>query len=229
MAGVEEMVGEKNGHIGAISGSCKLLKESLSPKINNKLRKEGVAVIPIPESKVLKGKLALKACQQYAIPEFEENIVLLDTGHAKLMTPFFPLNALREIPGLENARYEDPYAGGIGNSIRYTAMAPRDDALKVLHGMFLGTIVLPGSLETKLTFLGKYGIEFGAYLEAISGSTWTIIWLVLTLFIVLFGKNSMEKREDFQLNYKSALLTSIYFSIGVMMLTRVSEFLYFNF
>jgi len=130
-AGVEEMVGEKNGHIGAISGSCKLLKESLSPKINNKLRKEGVAVIPIPESKVLKGKLALKACQQYAIPEFEENIVLLDTGHAKLMTPFFPLNALREIPGLENARYEDPYAGGIGNSIRYTAMAPRDDALKV--------------------------------------------------------------------------------------------------
>jgi len=90
-----------------------------------------VAVIPIPKSKIIKGKLAFKACQQYAITEFEENIVLLDTGHAKLMSPFFPLNALREIPGLENARYEDPYGGGIGNSIRYTAMAPRDNGLKV--------------------------------------------------------------------------------------------------
>ncbi|RPJ75726.1 MAG: FAD-dependent oxidoreductase, partial [Desulfobacteraceae bacterium] len=28
-------------------------------------------------------------------------------------------------------RYEDPYAGGIGNSIRYVGMAPRDDALHV--------------------------------------------------------------------------------------------------
>ena len=58
-------------------------------------------------------------------------MVLLDTGHAKLMTPFFPLDLLRQIPGFENARYEDPYAGGIGNSIRYVGMAPRDNALKV--------------------------------------------------------------------------------------------------
>ncbi len=47
------------------------------------------------------------------------------------MAPFFPLEALRRIPGFENARYEDPYAGGLGNSIRYVGMAPRDDALKV--------------------------------------------------------------------------------------------------
>ncbi len=53
-------------------------------------------------------------------------------GHAKLMTPFFPLEALRKIPGFENARYEDPYAGGLGNSIRYLGMSPRDDALKVI-------------------------------------------------------------------------------------------------
>ena len=56
---------------------------------------------------------------------------MLDTGHAKLMSSYFPLEALREIPGLENARYEDPYAGGLGNSIRYIGMAPRDDTLKV--------------------------------------------------------------------------------------------------
>jgi hypothetical protein len=130
-AGVQELVGKKGKQIGAMSGSCKLHKESLSSEINEILHKKGVAVIAIPESKRSKGKLSIKACQQYALPEFEENVVLLDTGHAKLMSPFFPLDALRSIPGLENARYEDPYAGGQGNSIRYLGMAPRDDALKV--------------------------------------------------------------------------------------------------
>jgi folate-dependent tRNA-U54 methylase TrmFO/GidA len=75
--------------------------------------------------------LGIKSCQQYALKEYAENIVLLDTGHAKLMSPFYPLADLRSIPGLENARYEDPYAGGKGNSIRYLAMAPRDNLLKV--------------------------------------------------------------------------------------------------
>ncbi len=130
-AGVKEMIGKKGTQTGAMSGSCKLFKESLSTEIQDTLNKNGVAVIPIPPAKVLKGKLALKACQQYALSEFEENVILLDTGHAKLMSSYFPLEALREIPGLENARYEDPYAGGLGNSIRYIGMAPRDDALKV--------------------------------------------------------------------------------------------------
>ncbi len=130
-AGVKEMIGRKGERVGAMSGSCKLLKESLDPQIVAVLDQKGVAVIPMPASKILKGKLDLKCCQQYAIPEFEENLVLLDTGHAKLMTPYFPLELLREIPGFENARYEDPYAGGFGNSIRYIGMAPRDDALKV--------------------------------------------------------------------------------------------------
>ncbi len=130
-AGVKEMTGRKGDQTGAMSGSCKLLKESLAGEIRGLLDRTGVAVVPIPKSKVLRGKLAIKACQQYALSEFEENVVLLDTGHAKLMTPFFPLEVLREIPGFENARYEDPYAGGLGNSMRYFAMAPRDDALKV--------------------------------------------------------------------------------------------------
>lgn len=139
-AGVKEMIGRKGDQIGAMSGSCKLLKESLDPQIVAALDQKGVAVVPLPLSKVLRGKLALKCCQQYAIPEFEENIILLDTGHAKLMTPFFPLELLREIPGFENARYEDPYAGGLGNSIRYVGMAPRDDALKVegVSNLFCG-------------------------------------------------------------------------------------------
>lgn len=130
-AGVSEMIGKKGDQVGAVSGSCKLHKESLSADLCDRLNRDGVVVAPIPESGRLKGKLALKACQQYAIPEYEENVILLDTGHAKLMTPFFPLAALREIPGFENARYEDPYSGGMGNSVRYLGMSPRDDALQV--------------------------------------------------------------------------------------------------
>lgn len=130
-AGVQESLGKKGTQIGAMSGSCKLLKESLSREIVDTLNEKGVAVIPVPPKSRSVGKLSLKACQQYALSEYEENIVLLDTGHAKLMTPFYPLDALRQIPGCENARYEDPYAGGVGNSIRYIGMAPRDDALRV--------------------------------------------------------------------------------------------------
>ena len=131
-AGVPEKMGRKpDGTIGAMSGSCKLHFDSVSPEIAALLRATGVAVVPIPAHLVHTEKLATKACQQYALPEFAENVVLLDTGHVKLMTPFFPLDELRQVPGLENARYEDPYSGGRGNSIRYLALSPRDDCLQV--------------------------------------------------------------------------------------------------
>lgn len=133
-AGISEKMGKKaDGSVGAMSGSCKLFKESLSPKIVEMLNSTGVAVIPIPEElRKGEGILAAKACQQYALKEFAENIVLLDTGHAKLMTPYYPLEMLHQIPGFENARYEDPYSGGKGNSMRYMALAPHSDDLKVL-------------------------------------------------------------------------------------------------
>lgn len=141
-AGIAEKMGKKaDGSIGAMSGSCKLFKESLSPEIIEMLNTTGVAVIPIPEElRKGEGILATKACQQYALKEFAENIVLLDTGHAKLMTPYYPLAMLHQIPGFENARYEDPYAGGKGNSMRYMALAPHTDDLKVigLDNVFCG-------------------------------------------------------------------------------------------
>jgi hypothetical protein len=131
LAGIEEKVARKGGRVGAMSGSCKLLKESLSPEIRNLLNTRGVAVIPIPESLRADSDMSMKACQQYALPEFHDNIILLDTGHAKLMSAYCPLEILRQIPGLEHARYEDPYAGGLGNSVRYMGMSPRDDFLRV--------------------------------------------------------------------------------------------------
>jgi len=131
LCGVRELAGRKGSRVGAMSGSCKLLKESLSRDLVSELNSRGVVVVPLPPSLQKDVQSSIKACQQYAIPEFQANLVLLDTGHAKLMVPFFPLKALRKIGGFENARYEDPYAGGLGNSIRYVAMSPRDDSLKV--------------------------------------------------------------------------------------------------
>jgi hypothetical protein len=138
--GVQEIDGHKGEKVGAMSGSCKLLKESLAPHILEELNRTGVAVIPIPKAEPGADKLSMKACQQYALPAYEENIVLLNTGHAKLMTPYFPQKELRKVPGFENARYEDPYSGGVGNSIRFLAMSPRDDALHVtgVDNLFCG-------------------------------------------------------------------------------------------
>ena len=131
LAGILEYVGKKtDGSYGAMSGSCKLYKESLSKEINDELNEKGVVVVPIPK-RLVEDHLGVKACQQYALKEFKDNLVLLDTGHAKLMTPYYSLDTLRKVPGFENARYEDPYAGGLGNSMRYFAMAPRDNSLKV--------------------------------------------------------------------------------------------------
>lgn len=141
-AGVKEKMGQKvDGTIGAMSGSCKLFKESLGQDIIDSLNNTGVAVVPLP-AELQKGDEALskKACQQYALKEFAENIILLDTGHAKLMAPYFPLDTLRQVPGFEDARYEDPYSGGVGNSMRYMALSPRDNKLQVegVDNLFCG-------------------------------------------------------------------------------------------
>lgn len=131
-AGSSDVMGKRHdGVFGAFSGSCKLDKRSLSTILQKKLDNEGVVVIPLPQSAIMREKLDMKVCKQYALAEYAENIILLDTGHAKLMSPFFDLEKLREIPGFENARYVDPYAGSKGNSIRYLSVAQRDNTMKV--------------------------------------------------------------------------------------------------
>lgn len=132
-AGIEDIVGERsNGTPGAMSGSCELPRESFSEDILSLLDKHGVAILPIPKEDINLDKLSQKVCQQYALKDFAENVILLDTGHIKLMTSYYPLDKLRKIPGLENARYIDPLSGGVSNSIRYLSSSPRDNTMKIL-------------------------------------------------------------------------------------------------
>lgn len=132
-AGVEDIHGERaDGTRGAFSGSCEIARDSLSEELQKELEEKGSVVLKIPAEDINLGKLDLKVCQQYALPQFAENLVLLDTGHIKVMTPFYPIEKLRKLPGLSNARYMDPYSGGKGNSVRYLAAAPRTDDMKVI-------------------------------------------------------------------------------------------------
>ncbi len=131
-AGVTQWNGHRpEGKLGAMSGSCKLAKDSIDPDIVAELEEKGVFLVKVPEKlREDIGILSQKACQQYALKDFLENLVLLDTGPVKLMTPFFPLSELRMIPGMEKARYEDPLAGGVGNSMRYFGFAECSEELK---------------------------------------------------------------------------------------------------
>lgn len=131
-AGAQDLAGKRmDGTFGAFSGSGKLERTSLSQQIQKKLDRDGFAVIPLPKEKIAREKLSQKVCQQYALEEYANNIILIDTGQAKIMTPYFPIEALRTISGFEEARYVDPYAGGKGNSIRYMSIAERDNRMQV--------------------------------------------------------------------------------------------------
>ncbi|MBR5229491.1 MAG: FAD-dependent oxidoreductase [Firmicutes bacterium] len=140
-AGCHDLTGMRpSGEAGAFSGSCKVEKRTLSQELQERLDEKGFAVVPLPPELVNRGKLNQKVCQQYALPEFAENIVLIDTGHAKLMTSYFNLEQLRTVEGFENVRFADPYAGGKGNSMRYMAVSQRDEFMKArgADNLFLG-------------------------------------------------------------------------------------------
>lgn len=105
-----------------------------------------------------------------------------------------------------------------------------DDAVKVLGSMFsLDNIILNPLFQSKLSFLSQYGISFGGMFEDIGGSRWTIVMLFFTFIFILIFKNSTQKLNNFKLNYKTALLTTIALVGGILSLNKVSEFLYFNF
>lgn len=142
LCGIPEKNGRKpNGSPGAMSGSCKLSKETIDPKIVEELERTGVAMVPLPQEFIDESKTAGKACAQYAMKEYSENVILIDTGHVKLMTPYTPLHQLRQLPGMEEVKYVDPYAGTLGNSMRFSNISPRDDALQVqgdIDNLFCG-------------------------------------------------------------------------------------------
>ena len=131
--GLKDLMSQRaDGTPGVFSGACKINKRTLSEEVRNELEEKGLAILKVPNEDINYDKLGQKACRQYALKEYSENVILLDTGSAKLMTSYYPLDKLRHIHGLENAEYVDPYSAGRGNSIRYLAVAPCKDTMQAI-------------------------------------------------------------------------------------------------
>jgi len=132
-AGVKELMGKRlDGSIGPMSAAYSLLKESLAPQLRDELERVGYVIVPMPKELINYKRTESITASGNIDKGFAENVVLLDNGYAKrIAAGYTPLSELNKVPGLERARYADPYAGGIGNAIRFQALTPRDDTLSV--------------------------------------------------------------------------------------------------
>ena len=105
-----------------------------------------------------------------------------------------------------------------------------EDAIKVIKGMFgLSGVILPTALLSKFSYLRNYGVEFGGYLNNIQGDIFTLFFILFAFILVLVFSNSMQKKENFSLNYKTMFLSGALFAYALLSLNKASEFLYFNF
>jgi hypothetical protein len=117
---------------GGMSSAFHLAKESVAPEIIQELEQKGVVMIPLPPELVRWDKFQHQTAAHSSVREPIENICLLDNGLCKVTTQqWMPLEELRSVKGFEYARMIDPYSGGIGNSIRFMAITPRDNTLQV--------------------------------------------------------------------------------------------------
>jgi len=117
------------GQMGGMSAALIFYKHTLSRELQSRLEKEGVVLLPLPKSSIDYEKVNLST----GFPKHRQHaeyLVLTDVGHAKgLGAVYMPLEDVRSIPGLENARIEHPLAGGVGNAMRFLDIALCEDSL----------------------------------------------------------------------------------------------------
>ncbi|HPF46965.1 MAG: MBOAT family protein [Alphaproteobacteria bacterium] len=101
-----------------------------------------------------------------------------------------------------------------------------DAAVRVFKGMVaFDKIILP----TELEFANNFGIKFGDFLGSVNGDKWTVIWIVFGYIFVLSFKNSIERMKEFKPDLKHLVFLGFTLIIGLLYITRKSEFLYYNF
>jgi hypothetical protein len=101
---------------------------------------------------------------------------------------------------------------------------------KVLGGMIgINGAMLPGSLAGKLAFLSTFGISFGDWLHMGMTGTKDILILIGIFLFTIVMKNSQEFGEIIKSTFKFQLLIAILLAFSLLSLSKVSEFLYFQF
>jgi len=104
------------------------------------------------------------------------------------------------------------------------------DAKNVLSGMLgIHGIMLPEKYADKLSFLEDFGVIFGTVYEHINGKAQTTLYVIVGFGMVLALKNSMQQKDSFKPTRLNLIFTLAIFLTAVSMMSRVSEFLYFNF
>ncbi len=113
-----------------------------------------------------------------------------------------------------------------GFKLRATNFA---DALKVLKGMFgMNGIILPVRLEDRLSYLpaGTW-LKFSDF--TMIDVHHALLYLLASFIIILCFKNSVQLLNNFKPKFIHLLFSFILLMYALLNLTKVSEFLYFNF
>jgi len=103
------------------------------------------------------------------------------------------------------------------------------DAIKVLRAMAgLSGVALPVSLAQYLGDLSSRGVTFAA--QMMNGNLLpAALAVVVFMVVVLTVRNSIELKDSFRPGWASAAVVITLAVASILSLTRVSEFLYFNF
>lgn len=137
-SGVKEWLGfMPDGKPGTQCAAFTLLKESLSPEVQEVLDQNGFAVWKIPQ-KIIPGLYEkLKLVAPAVTPEHAEELTLTYMGKGKVGwvnvvgLPYMTFEELHAVPGFENVAFIQPFTGWMGNAIRYMSVAPRERTLQV--------------------------------------------------------------------------------------------------
>jgi hypothetical protein len=128
------------GGFGGLSSACSFYDGSIAPELLENVKREGDWKIPVPEDVQMMTKIGLSTNFPYD-PSHVKVIKVAYPGFFKANgLVFMPLQDVRKIPGLEDARYSDPLGGGVGNAVRFMSMAPRENSMRVqgFRNLFVG-------------------------------------------------------------------------------------------
>lgn len=128
------------GGFGALSSACSFYDDSVDPELLGNVKREGTSTIAVPEELQEMIKIGLSTNLPYD-PSHVKALKVAYPGFFKANgMVFMPLEDVRRIPGLQDARFADPLGGGVGNSVRFMSMAPRQDSMRVtgFRNLFVG-------------------------------------------------------------------------------------------
>jgi alginate O-acetyltransferase complex protein AlgI len=102
--------------------------------------------------------------------------------------------------------------------------------MKVFKGMAGQSGVLLPRFLGNLPIVGDLDFAFGkTWLAGIQGKDQTVIYLLIAFIVVLTAKNSIQMTDSFKPSWRSFLFLVVIAFYTLLNMSKVSEFLYFQF